>query len=387
MHITAILPILLASSAQALPQNGPHASAQQENVVSTDPTNTTCRPINTTSSGYYRYLGRVDPSTKKLTWPATGISFAFTGTSASIPVTSVSGMNAIAVTVDGVTTSIDNIDDTRISTGTLPSGVHTVEVRKKSEALFGSITIGDPVTSGTFCSVVQSKTRMEIIGDSISVGYGISGTYPCTNSADLEDATLTYGALTAKNISADYSIVAWSGKGIIRNYVTADGDDGQPTMPELWTRHDADGENDTYDFRTPVNIVVVNLGTNDFGFTSYYANGTAFQARPLLDMTEYTDALVKFGRQIQAKYADTELFITTSPLIGDYYPPEDPTQKTSQLAAVKSAVSQLGDKAHVVDFPSQDTSNNNIGCDYHPSKLTQEQDAVILTDAIKAVVG
>jgi hypothetical protein len=104
-------------------------------------------------------------------------------------------------------------------------------------------------------------------------------------------------------------------------------------------------------------------------------------------MKDYTNALVKFGKQIRAKYANAELFITTSPLIGDYYPPEDPAQKTNQLAAVKSAVSQLGAKAHVVDFPSQDSSNNNIGCDYHPSKLTQEQDAVILTKAIKVVTG
>jgi hypothetical protein len=136
-----------------------------------------------------------------------------------------------------------------------------------------------------------------------------------------------------------------------------------------------------------VDIVVVNLGTNDFGFTAYDANGNPFQARPLLNMTDYANALVKFGKQIQAKYPKAELFITTSPMIGDYYPPEDPAQKTNQLTAVKSAVSQLGRKAHVVDFPSQDSSNNNIGCDYHPSKLTQEQDAVILTKAIKDVIG
>jgi lysophospholipase L1-like esterase len=371
MHISsAILPLLLTGSALALPQ----AAA-------------TCKTVDTKTGTYYRYLGRVNSATKRLTWPATGITFTFTGTSASVPITSISGTNAIVVTVDGVAKSTDNVAGTSISTGTLAKGVHTVEIRKKSEASFGSITIGDPVTSGTFCAVVQPKKRIEIIGDSISVGYGVTGTYPCVNTAALEDATLTYGALTAKNISADYSIVAWSGKGIIRNYVTANGDDGQPKLPELWTRYDADGADNSYPFKTPVDIVVVNLGTNDFGFTSYYANGTAFQARPLLNMKDYTNALVKFGKQIRAKYANAELFITTSPLIGDYYPPEDPAQKTNQLAAVKSAVSQLGAKAHVVDFPSQDSSNNNIGCDYHPSKLTQEQDAVILTKAIKAVTG
>lgn len=384
MFYSAVSALLLAGSALALPRTST-TSGMAKRV---DNSTSTCTPAtNGTSGDSYRYLGRVDPASKKLTWPATGIAFTFTGTSASVPITAISGTNAVAVIVDGVATSIDNVDGTEISTGTLSQGVHTVEIRKKSEALFGSITIGEPTTSGSFCAIAEPKKRIEIIGDSISVGYGVSGTYPCVNTAALEDATVTYGALTAKNISADYSIVAWSGKGIIRNYVTPEGDDGQPVVPELWTRYEAEGPDDSYDFKTPVDIVVVNLGTNDFGFTSYYANGTAFQARPLLDMTAYTNALVKFGKQIQDKYADAELFITTSPLIGDYYPPEDPRQKTNQLAAVKAAVAELGAKAHVVDFPSQDTTDNNIGCDYHPSKLTQEKDAVILTEAIKAVTG
>ena len=305
-----------------------------------------------------------------------------------MPITSITGTNAIIVSVDGVVTTIDNVTGTSISTGTLAQGVHTVEIRKKSEASFGSITIGNPATSGSFSPTTQPRKRIEIIGDSISVGYGLDGTYPCTNTASLEDAPQTYGALTAKNLSADYSIVAWSGKGIIRNYVTASGDDGQPTVPELWTRYGANDADNTYDFKLPVDIVVVNLGTNDFGFTAYDASGTPFQARPLLNMTDYTNALVKFAKTIQGKYANAELFITSSPLIGDGYPPEDPMQKTKQQNAIKAAVAQIGgSKAHFVDFPSQDSSNNNIGCDYHPSALTQQRDAVILTAAIKAVLG
>jgi lysophospholipase L1-like esterase len=353
----------------------------------TSATSTSTKASATPSGSYFRYLGRVNPATKELTWPASGLTFTFTGTSASVPITSITGTNAIIVSVDGVVKTIDNLTGTSISTGTLSQGVHTVEIRKKSEASFGSIFIGNPTTSGTFTPVTQPKKRIEIIGDSISVGYGLDGVYPCTNTAQLENAPQTYGALTAKNLSADYSIVAWSGKGIIRNYVTATGDDNQPTLPSLWTRYGANDAANTYDFKTPVDIVVVNLGTNDFGFTSYDANGVAFQARPLLDMTDYTNALVKFAKSIQGKYPSAELFITSSPLIGDGYPPEDPMQKTKQQGAIKAAVAQIGSKAHFVDFPSQDSSNNNIGCDYHPSALTQQRDAVILTAAIKAVLG
>jgi len=365
------------------------ASTTTTSSSKTSGTSSTTKASSTPTGSYSRYLGRVNPATKELTWPASGITFTFTGTSASVPITSITGTNAIIVSVDGIVTTIDNVTGTSISTGTLPQGVHTVEIRKKSEASFGSISIGNPTTSGTFSPTTQPKKRIEIIGDSISVGYGLDGTYPCTNTASLENAPQTYGALTAKNLSADYSIVAWSGKGIIRNYVTPDGDDGQPTVPELWTRYGANDAANSYPFATAAqpDIVVINLGTNDFGFTAYDSNGNPFQARPLLNMTAYTNALVKFAQTIQSKYADAELFITSSPLIGDGYPPEDPQQKTKQQGAIKAAVARIGARAHFVDFPSQDSSGNNIGCDYHPSALTQQRDAVILTAAIKEVLG
>jgi hypothetical protein len=39
-----------------------------------------------------RFLGRVNPATRQLTWPGTGVSFTFTGSSASIGLDAVTGM-------------------------------------------------------------------------------------------------------------------------------------------------------------------------------------------------------------------------------------------------------------------------------------------------------
>ena len=38
-----------------------------------------------------RFLGRVNPATRELTWPGTGVSFTFTGTSATIGLNYVTG--------------------------------------------------------------------------------------------------------------------------------------------------------------------------------------------------------------------------------------------------------------------------------------------------------
>ncbi|KAK7920283.1 SGNH hydrolase-type esterase domain-containing protein [Apiospora marii] len=320
----------------------------------------------------YRFLGRVNPATRELTWPATGIFVSFTGTSASIPITSQWGEVSIEMVVDsGTPVAMNRVSGPSINTPKLAEGQHTVEIRKKSEANMGSLFLGEPTTDGTLSPLPAAPSRrIELIGDSITVGYGLEGVFPCTNSADKEGATKTYGALTARNLSADYSLVAWSGKGLTRNYVT----DNQPLMPELWTRYGANDADNTYDFKTPVDIVVINLGTNDF----------ATGGRSPIDSATYTAAMVKFATAVHDKYPNAAVLITSSPSLGNDSAEQ---AKTKQTSALQDAVSKLAFKAHFVNFATQDASNNNIGCDYHPSAKTHQEMAVVLTDAIQEAVG
>lgn len=341
------------------------------------------------SAQAFRFLGRVNPDTKELSWPATGLSYSFTGTSANVTIASIWGTNSIEMVVDGGAPIVtDNVVGTSINTpSNLKQGIHTVEIRKKSEALYGSIYIGDVETAGTLGGDTTPTKRIQLIGDSITVGYGVDGTYPCTNSAALEDAEITYGALVAKNLSADYAIIAWSGKGILRNYPTGE-QDATPLVPELWTRYGANDADNSYTFPaadTP-DIVVINLGTNDFDYMLTNSSGQLYEARAPLDPDTYTAALVNFSSAIQGHYPDAEFFITSSPLLSDGYPQTTDTQHTTQVNCIQAAVAELGDKAHFVDFPTQDSSNNNIGCDYHPSAATHQQMAVILTTAIEEVL-
>ncbi|KAI0153098.1 lipolytic enzyme [Xylariaceae sp. FL1272] len=324
-----------------------------------------------------RFLGRVNPATRELSWPASGIALSFTGTYAKVPITAQWGDTSIEMVVDdGAPIVVDHVSGTSIDTPTgLQNGTHTVEIRKKSEAYFGSLYLGEPSTDGTFTALKTPQRKMELIGDSITVGYGLEGVYPCTNAADNEGATLTYGALTAKNLSADYSIVAWSGKGLTRNYVQST-PDTSPLMPELWTRYGPNDADNSYDFSTPVDIVVINLGTNDFSFQD--------GVRGQLDVVNFTTALVSFANTVHGKYPSATMFILSSPLLDNS---TAEMQKAKQQSAIQSAISQLTFTAHFVDIPTQDSSNNNIGCDYHPSALTHQEMAVTLTSAIEDVLG
>lgn len=342
------------------------------------------------SSQAFRYLGRVNPSTKELSWPATGLAFSFNGTSASVSLASMWGTNSIEMVIDGGAPIVtDNVVSSSIDTpSNLSQGLHTVEIRKKSEALYGSLYLGNVTASGTLGEFAAPARRIQIIGDSISVGYGLDGTYPCVNSAALEDAEKTYGALTAQNLSADYDIIAWSGKGIIRNYPTG-AVDTTPVVPELWTRYGANDADDSYTFPAAEvpDIVVINLGTNDFDYMLTNSSGQLYQVRDPLDPSTYTAALVNFTTTIQGHYPDAQFFITSSPLLSDGYPLSTDTQHTTQSDSIQAAVEEIGSNAHFVNFPTQDSSNNNIGCDYHPSALTHQSMAAILTSAIEEALS
>ncbi|ROV86838.1 hypothetical protein VMCG_10896 [Cytospora schulzeri] len=338
------------------------------------------------------YLGRVNPATQELTWSGTGLVFSFTGTSANVSLSSVSGTNSIEMVIDdGTPIVIDNVVGNSIATpSNLTEGTHIVSIRKKSEALFGSIFVSDVLTSGTLGNnTAPPSRRIQIIGDSISVGYGLDGEYPCTNTAVLEDAPRTYGALTARNLSADWDIVAWSGKGLVRNIVDPGYEDAV-LMPQIWTRYGAQDSNGSYTFPaadTP-DVVVINLGTNDFSYIATNSTtGATYAARDPINHAVYTAGMVDFVQTIQGHYPDAEIFISSSPLLSDTYPTAEDAQHTTQSNAIIEAIAELGNNTHFVDFPTQDSSNNNIGCDYHPSVSTHESMAVILTAAIQDVIS
>jgi lysophospholipase L1-like esterase len=340
-----------------------------------------------------RLLARVNSITKELTWPGTGVTFTFTGTSATIGIIKVSGKssptpsppkillirlpgnNSALLTIDGNSTVIPHVNGSSIITPSLSNGTHTVELRKRSEAYFGSIYLGNVTTDGTLNADNTPNRKIEFIGDSITVGYGLDGTLPCTNTAELEDNPKTYAALAANSLKADYSIVAWSGIGLTRNTVYgASGAD--PIMPERYTKLGAQDADNSYTFpniSTP-NAVVIGLGTNDFS-----NNGS----REPLNATAFTSAMVSFVQQVRKSWNDPDLhvFLMTSPMLSDS---TSERQYSTQKKALSDAIGTLGNRTHLVEWPTQGAS---VGCDYHPNAATNAAEAPVLAAAISRALG
>ena len=290
-----------------------------------------------------------------------------------------SGTNSVDLTIDGGEPMvIPNVQGTSISTPEgLSPGNHTVVLRKRSETNFGTITIGEVTTDGILRASVAPSRQIEIIGDSISVGYGLDGVLPCTDTAAVQDNPKTYGALAADALGADYNVVAWSGKGLTRNYATG-APDPSPLMPELYTRYGANDADNSYTFPaswTP-DAVVINLGTNDFSYLN---------ARDPLDPATFTAAMVDFVRSVQEHYPDAYYFLLNSPMLNDSYPTAADAQKSTQTKALNDAIAQLNSaKIQLVDWPSQ---GSDVGCDYHPNAATHAAEAKVLAAAIKTTLG
>ncbi|KAF4950440.1 hypothetical protein FSARC_13198 [Fusarium sarcochroum] len=326
----------------------------------------------------YRFVGRVNPATKQLTWPSTGVAFTFKGTSATINIDSVTGTSSADLIIDGGNPIlIRNVAGTSISTPKLPKGTHTVELRKRSESSFGIFRIAGVATDGTLLENVAPKRKIEIIGDSISVGYGLDGVLPCTDSAVLQNNGKTYGAVAARALKADYSVVAWSGKGLTRNYAS-NPPDNTPTIPVLYTRYGANDDDNSYTFPKSwvPDAVVINLGTNDFSYLG---------VRDPVDPADLTKAMVTFVTNIHSHYPKAQFFFVSSPLLSDSYPSQADAQKSTNVQVLKDAMRQLsGIKAHLVDWPSQ---GSEAGCDYHPNAATQAQGGALLEASIKSALG
>lgn len=151
----------------------------------------------------------------------------------------------------------------------LQDRTHTVRLVKRNDTPGDTSTFGGFVAApgGAVLSKPAPRSRqIEFIGDSLTVGYGNLSTSRTCTSDQLKRTTnsdVSYGALTARQLNADYQINGYSGLGMVRNY-----NGGRPdvTYRTFYDRALLNVSGDVW--QNPgtwrPQVVVVNLGTNDF---------------------------------------------------------------------------------------------------------------------------
>jgi hypothetical protein len=318
----------------------------------------------TTSSDVVHYIGRFT-NDHSFEWSGSGMAARFTGTGISV---SISGAaNTFEAFVDGAhVATFDSPVTSFAIANNLTAGGHRVEVYRRTEPLFGNATFGGfAVMDGELiASPFPFAHRMELIGDSITCGYGdlgLNGT--CHLDLTTESELLAYGALTAQALDAAVHVIAWSGKGMWRQF--GDGSTPSPLqMPDLYERTIPDDAASTWDHTAFVpEVIVINLGTNDWS--------TGDPGPP------YEQVYLTFLTHLRSLYPDAHIFCTLGPM------QDDP----AALAHVQNVVNAFADaRVHYLAFAEQQASDG-YGCDYHPSQTTQQSMANVLEAAIREVTG
>jgi hypothetical protein len=314
------------------------------------------------------FEGRFDlstPSKPTFTWSGTSIGAHFSAGCQSIGV-SLEGAKDVwfQIEVDG------QIGDKLVTTGgaatypllaSVPAGEHDVRIVRRNEGFFGDVSF--VAFEPTGCQVVPSPVphhhAIEYIGDSITCGYGIEGaSASCNFSGTTESAYTTYAAIAARNLDAAAHFIAYSGKGVHQNY----GGDTTELMPELWLRTLTNDPTSAYDFGLySPDLVVVNLGTNDFSAP--------------LDKPAFVSDYVAFLGAIRQRRPDATIVCVTWKHWG-----------ATNEALVTQAVTTFGDpKVLTTEFEIK--SNEGLGCDSHPNLVTHARLGDELTTFVKSKLG
>lgn len=348
----------------------------------------------TPSEEYVKQIGRSQMNSGNVLWlihSGSAVEFTFTGTKASVIMQGDS--TGVPGNRDSAARFAVYVDDERVmdeqmlqmqkefeiplSGGEKEYKVKIIKLSEAANSIIGIKSI-DVTSKGDIKPTAAKDLKIEFIGDSITCGYGVDDEDKEHHFAtSTEDATKAYAFKTAALLDADYSLVSFSGHGIISGY-SGDGQKVEEQLvPPVYTKLGksyATGGNISldetdWDFtRFVPDVVVVNLGTNDASYT-----GSDKDKRK-----DYTDSYVEFIKVIREKNPDAHILCTLG-IMG--------TELCSSMHdAVDAYVSETGDeKISYMDFAMQSASDG-YAADWHPTEKTHTKAAEKLAEEIKALI-
>jgi lysophospholipase L1-like esterase len=338
-----------------------------------------------TESPGVRSVGRVDTSDEaalRFAWSGSGLVATVSGTAISATLGNegtaepvyfqpvIDGTPGTRVAVSG------GAQNVALGTG-LADGDHLVELYRETEGRYGN-SVFSGFTDGTLKAPPAPASRsIEIVGDSISAGYGNLGSeeHPnygedpnggCTFSTETESAYNTYGMIAARRLDAEATVVAVSGWGAYRS----NGNDTTAVLSRVYGNTLGLNATPAWAFERPADVVVVNLGTNDF------ASGDPGE-------TEFKTAYSSLLTTIREKHPDAYVFCMIGPLLYG----TGLSQATARTQAIVDERRAAGDaRIELLNFGQQNASLGT-GCSWHPNVTVQTEMAQRLVAAIQTALG
>lgn len=344
-----------------------------------------------------QYSGRydkTDPNKIVMTYPGVSIKAKFTGTAvdAVFKDYSLGGTQTTTyfyVIIDnGAPVKLKLLSSQTIyplATG-LAAGTHTVELFKITESSVGKCEFqGFRVAQGESLVTPDAKPsrRVEFIGNSQTCGYGNEVNLTAAQLATMggfasanENNYKAWGAITARNLKAEYSCVAASGRGLyMNNSGTTTG-----TLPLLYDYTLPDQTALTWDHTRYIpDVIVINLGTNDFAAE---AGGLA-----TVNETTFKTTYVNFVNKLRGYYPSAKIVCSVGVMQSDWYPSgkQHWTRIQSYVSSLVTQINTAGDAN--VFYYKMEPQAEPYGEDWHPSAATHQAMATAMTNYIKTITG
>jgi lysophospholipase L1-like esterase len=305
-----------------------------------------------------RYVGRFEPTADqgmRFAWSGSAVIARFSGTGVSVRLRDEGKhhLNSFQIVVDGAPKGVLTLKGDRelypVASG-LGDGVHEIALYKRTEAKVGEVVfLGFEPEGKILPAPPAPERRIELIGDSITTGYGNEGpSSTCGFNPNQQNAYLTYGAIAARELSAEHVNIAWSGKTLY-------------AMREYFPRSLPERDASRWDFsRYQPHLVVLNVGTNNF------ANVDPGERR-------FTQLYTELYERVRAAYPKAFIACALGPMLTDVYPPgrKNLTKAKQYMRAVVAKLQERDPDVALLEFPEQKHADG-LGCGFHPSLKTHK---------------
>jgi hypothetical protein len=323
----------------------------------------------TADNPFFQYTGRIDfsrPKAPRYWMPGVYVKAKFTGTHCSVLINDEllygKSHNYIEIAIDNQVpvrlklSGKQNIIDTVKG---LKEGEHTITISKNTEAGIGYIEFVGLKCRSLKRLPAKPVRTIECIGNSITCGTGSDqSSIPCGKGVweDQHNAYMSYGAVTARNVNAQYHLSAVSGIGLMHSCCKL-----QIIMPQVFDKINMRADSIPWNFTnyTP-DIVTICLGQND----------------GIQDSTVFCNNYTAFIKEVRAQYPEAAIVCLTSPMADEKLV----SVMKNFLTAIVYTSNQSGDKKITTFFFSKRFHN---GCDGHPDLAEHQLIAGELTAYIK----
>lgn len=270
--------------------------------------------------------------------------------------------------------------------------VKNVRIFREDQASPNKVLLTAIEIDGTLMPVDKKEHKIEFIGDSVTAGEGLC----CTPEMNVWTPAVfsnrnSYVLSVAKNLDADWSVMAKSGWGIHCEGWSNNINYNMPAHYEFVASTDKSedienlGGTDLYKFTDPADITVVNLGSNDcFAFFAKQGyideNGNEHRLRNV-DGKPHKDDLKMLYNEIYAFIGKIHKYNPLTKIIWCYGMLND-LLNNEIISAVENYKKDNPQK-EVVSVVLPKFSQEYNGARKHPGKIPHEKYAEIITKTIK----